>query len=73
MSLSISYTIHSVLMAELIDIIIMAQLRVSFLFSKDKSFNKRKSRIFLHIKPVTFFQKSSPLGLHCSRYTSIHY
>lgn len=32
MSLSISYTIHSVLMAELIDIIIMAQLRVTVSF-----------------------------------------
>lgn len=44
-----------------------------FLISNDKSYNKRESRIFVHIKPVAFFQKSFPPGLNCSEYTCIHY
>ena len=44
-----------------------------FLTSNDKCYNKRKLRIFLHIKPVTFLENSSPSGLPYLEYTGIDY
>lgn len=44
-----------------------------FLTSNGKCYNKRKLRIFLHIKPVTFLENSSPSGLPCLEYTGIDY
>lgn len=71
---SFLYTIHSVFVAEYIGII-MAQLEGPdyFLISNGKSYNKRKSRMFWHMHPVGFSQKSPPLELHYSEYTGIHY